>query len=157
MTNKHNKKYMKTKVEQAIHSFSADLNCAQSVMTAYAEELKIDPEMALSVSCGFGGGMGRLQETCGAVTGAFMVLGINNCKRYKDNKDNKEKTYEMIQEFSDKFKSLHGTMNCRSLLNCDLRTEEGQRYLKEHKLHETICEKCVSDSIKIIEELKSGV
>ena len=144
---------MKTKAEKAIGFFNADLNCAQSVLTAYAEELDIDPELALSVSCGFGGGMGRLQETCGAVTGAFMVLGIHNCKRIKDNKERKEKTYAMIQEFSEKFKSLHGTMNCRLLLNCDLRTEEGQRYLKENNLHVTVCEKCVSDSIKIIEEL----
>jgi C_GCAxxG_C_C family probable redox protein len=151
MTSKQ--KDIELKVEIAIRSFNADLNCAQSVMTAYMEEFNIDPEIALSVSCGFGGGMGRLQETCGAVTGAFMVLGIHNCKKYTDNKDRKEKTYAMIQEFSDKFKSLHGTMDCRLLLNCDLRTEEGQRYVKENKLHETICEKCVSDSIRLIEEL----
>jgi C_GCAxxG_C_C family probable redox protein len=151
MTSKQ--KDIELKVEIAIRSFNADLNCAQSVMTAYMEEFNIDPEIALSVSCGFGGGMGRLQETCGAVTGAFMVLGIHNCKRYTDNKDRKEKTYAMIQEFSDKFKSLHGTMNCRLLLNCDLRTEEGQRYVQDNKLHETVCEKCVSDSIRLIEEL----
>jgi C_GCAxxG_C_C family probable redox protein len=144
---------MKSKAEQAIQSFKADLNCAQSVMTAYAEELNMDPEMALSVSCGFGGGMGRLQETCGAVTGAFMVLGIHNCKRYKDNKERKERTYAMIQEFSDKFKSIHGTMDCRLLVNCDLRTEEGKRFMEENKLHENVCEKCISDSIQIMEEL----
>ncbi len=153
MTSKQ--KDMELKIEKAIRSFNADLNCAQSVMTAYMEEFNIDPEIALSVSCGFGGGMGRLQETCGAVTGAFMVLGIHNCKRYTDNKDRKEKTYAMIQKFSDKFISLHGTMDCRLLLNCDLRTEEGQRYAEDNKLHETICEKCVSDSIRIIEELRS--
>jgi C_GCAxxG_C_C family probable redox protein len=153
MTSKQ--KDMELKVEKAIRSFSADLNCAQSVMMAYTEELKIDPEIALSVSCGFGGGMGRLQETCGAVTGAFMVLGIHNCKKYRDNKDRKENTYTMIQLFSDKFKLLHGTMDCRLLLNCDLRTEEGQRYVQDNKLHETVCEKCVSDSIRIIEELRS--
>jgi C_GCAxxG_C_C family probable redox protein len=153
MTSKQ--KDIELKGEIAIRSFNADLNCAQSVMTAYMEEFNIDTEIALSVSCGFGGGMGRLQETCGAVTGAFMVLGIHNCKRYTDNKDRKENTYAMIQDFSDKFKSLHGTMNCRMLLNCDLRTEEGQRYVQDNKLHETVCEKCVSDSIRIIEELMS--
>jgi C_GCAxxG_C_C family probable redox protein len=146
---------MKTKAEKAVSSFKSGLNCAQSVFTAYAEEFNMNPELALSVSCGFGGGMGRLQETCGAVTGAFMVLGIHNCKMYTDNKDSKEKTYAMVQEFSDKFKSIYGTMDCRSLINCDLRTEEGQRYAKENKVHETICEKCVFDSIRIIEELRS--
>lgn len=146
---------MKTKAEKAVSSFKSGLNCAQAVFTAYAEEFNMNPELALSVSCGFGGGMGRLQETCGAVTGAFMVLGIHNCKKYKDNKERKEKTYAMVQEFSDKFKSIYGTMDCRLLINCDLRTEEGQRYAKENKVHEIICEKCVSDSIRIIEELRS--
>jgi C_GCAxxG_C_C family probable redox protein len=146
---------MKSKEIKAIDSFRSGLNCAQSVLTSYAEELNLDPEIASSVSCGFGGGMGRLQETCGAVTGAFMVLGIYNCRKYKDYKDRKEKTYAMIQECNEKFKSLHGTVNCRVLLNCDLRTEEGRRYAHDHNLHETICEKCVSDSVKIIEELLS--
>lgn len=72
---------MKTKAEKAIAYFNSGLNCAQSVFTAYAEEFNIDPELAISISCGFGGGMGRLQETCGAVTGAFMVLGMHNCQK----------------------------------------------------------------------------
>ena len=144
---------MNTKIETAIQSFKSDLNCAQSVLLAYAEDFNIDPEMALSVSCGFGGGMGRLQETCGAVTGAFMVLGIHNSKKYQSNKEKKEMTYAMIQEFNDRFISLHGTLSCRLLLNCDLRTEEGKRFVKENRLHETVCEKCIFDSVMIIEEL----
>lgn len=57
---------------KAIESFRSGLNCAQAVVTAYADELNFDNNLALSVSCGFGGGMGRLQETCGAVTGYQM-------------------------------------------------------------------------------------
>lgn len=144
---------MNKKIETAIHSFKSDLNCAQSVLSVYAKELNLNPDLAIGISCGFGGGMGRLQETCGAVTGAFMVLGIHNCRKYKDNRERKEKTYAMIQDYSEKFKALHGTMSCRLLLNCDLRTEEGKRYVKENRLHETVCEKCICDSIMIIEEL----
>ena len=66
--------------EKAIRSFKSGLNCAQAVLTSYSDELKFDNNMALSVACGFGGGMGRLQETCGAVTGSFMVLGIHTVK-----------------------------------------------------------------------------
>lgn len=71
---------MKVIEEKAIVSFKAGLNCAQAVLTAYADDLSFDNNLALSVSCGFGGGMGRLQQTCGAVTGSFMVLGIYNCR-----------------------------------------------------------------------------
>ncbi len=53
------------------------MNCAQAVVIAFSDELDFDREMAARISCGFGGGMGRLQETCGAATGSFMVLGIH--------------------------------------------------------------------------------
>jgi len=144
---------MKSTEEKAITSFKAGLNCAQAVLTAYSDKLKFDNDLALTVSCGFGGGMGRLQETCGAVTGSYMVLGIYNGGRFSDNKDRKEETYSMIQKFNEKFKQINGTTDCISLLKIDLKTEEGQRYAKENNLFETICEKCISDSIRIVEEL----
>jgi len=146
-------KEMKVKEEKAIVSFKSGLNCAQSILTAYSSDLNFDNNLALSISCGFGGGMGRLQETCGAVTGSFMVLSIYNSNRYTNLKDKKEETYSMIQKFSNKFKSIHGTIECKSLLNCDLKTEEGQNYFKENRLSEMVCEKCILDSIRIIDEL----
>jgi len=139
--------------EKAITTFRSGLNCAQAVLTAYSDELNFDNNLALSVSCGFGGGMGRLQETCGAVTGSFMVLGIYNCKKFSDNKERKEATYSMIQEFSKIFIQINGTTDCLSLLKCDLKTEEGNRYAKDNNLFGTVCEKCISDSVSIINKL----
>jgi C_GCAxxG_C_C family probable redox protein len=144
---------MKSKQDKAISSFRSGLNCAQSVVTAYSDSLNFDKNLALGISCGFGGGMGRLQETCGAATGSFMVLGIYNCNLYSDNKERKEKTYAMVQKFSKEFKAIHGVMDCKSLLNCDLKTEEGHRFAVENKLFDTICEKCITDSIGIIDGL----
>jgi C_GCAxxG_C_C family probable redox protein len=137
--------------EKAIASFRAGLNCSQAVFSAYADELNIDNDLALSVSCGFGGGMGRLQETCGAVTGSYMVLGVQTCKNLRDNKERKELTYSVVQEFSRKFRKLNGSTNCMDLLKCDLKTQEGNSFAKEHNLFGTVCEKCISDAIKIIE------
>jgi C_GCAxxG_C_C family probable redox protein len=139
--------------EKAIETFRAGLNCSQAVFTAYSEKLNFDNGLGLSVSCAFGGGMGRLQETCGAVTGSYMVLGVNTCKRYTDNKTRKEETYKLVQEFSRRFKHINGTTDCIELLQCDLKTEEGNRIAKEKNLFGTVCEKCISDSIGIIEEL----
>ena len=140
-------------IERALESFRGGLNCAQAVVTAFSEELNYDKNMALSISCGFGAGMGRLQDTCGAVTGSFMVLGIVNCRKFTDNKERKEATYGMVQKFNNKFKQIHGTLDCSSLLNCDLKTEEGNRFAKENNLFGTVCEKCISDSIGILEEI----
>jgi len=141
------------KIETAIDSFRNGLNCAQSVLTAYSDDYKIDNKTALAISCGFGAGMGRLQETCGAVTGSFMILGIYNCREYSDNQERKEKTYSMIQRFTDEFKSIHGAIDCKTLLKCDLRSEEGQSKMRSKNLQVIVCEKCISDSINIIEEL----
>jgi C_GCAxxG_C_C family probable redox protein len=144
---------MNQKKDIAIANFRSGLNCAQSVLAAYSDIYHIDKQAALSLSCGFGGGMGRLQETCGAVTGSFMVIGLHNCKKYTDNNDRKENTNSIIQEFSKRFTLLNGTLNCKTLLNCDLRTEEGQQYMKDNNLIEVVCEKCIADSIMILDEL----
>lgn len=147
---------MKSKKKKAVHSFKSGLNCAQSVLTAYSDDLNFDNNFALSVSSGFGGGMGKLQETCGAVTGSFMVLGIYTFNKYTDKKVGKAKADTMIQTFRDRFRSVHGHTDCKSLLNCDLKTEEGLQFATSNNLFEKICEKCVSDSITIVDELISG-
>jgi C_GCAxxG_C_C family probable redox protein len=144
---------MNSKEKTAIESFRSGLNCSQSVVASFAEEMSFDRNLALSISCGFGGGMGRLQETCGAATGAFMVMGIHFCRKYSDNKERKETTYAAIQKFSKEFTVLHGTMNCMELINVDLKTEDGHRILKESNLSENVCEKCILDAIKITEDI----
>lgn len=144
---------MKSKENKAIESFRSGLNCAQAVLTASAEDMAFDYDLAAGISCGFGGGMGRLQEKCGAITGSFMVMGIFNSRLYTDNNKRKEETYTMIRKLDARFKEIHGASDCRSLLNCDLKTEEGHRYAVENNLFRTICDKCISDSIRIADEL----
>jgi C_GCAxxG_C_C family probable redox protein len=144
---------MNTLQLQAINSFKTGMNCAQAVLTTFSDKYKIDKNVALSLSCGFGGGMGRLQETCGAVTGSFMVIGAHCSEQYTDNKDKKEKSYAMIQEFDRQFTRIHGSTNCSKLLQVDLRTSEGQRAFNENKLSTEVCEKCIADSVSIVESL----
>ena len=138
--------------DKAIQSFRGGLNCAQAVVTSFSENLNFDKNMAEIISCGFGGGMGRLGETCGAVTGSYMALGIFN-QKFPDNASRKEATYALIQEFSKKFKQIYGTTDCKTLIRCDLKTEEGHKYAKENNLFETVCEKCIKDSIEILNQL----
>ena len=144
---------MESITERAISNFRSGLNCAQAVVTAYNNQMQFDSDLALGIACGFGGGMGRLQKTCGAATGSFMVMGVYNCRKYTDNKERKEKTYAMVQEFSRKFKSIHGTLDCKDLMQCDMNTDEGKQYVKDNNLHEIVCEKCIADAIGIISQL----
>lgn len=139
--------------EKAIESFRSGLNCAQAVVTAYSENLNYDNNLAHSISCGFGGGMGRLQETCGAVTGSFMVLGIYNCSKIEGIQERKEATYAMVQKFNKKFKELNKSTDCIALLQVDLKTEQGHNYAIKNNLFGTICEKCIKDAVKIVNHL----
>ena len=140
-------------IENAINSFYSDYNCAQSVLTVFSEKLKFDKNLASSISCGFGGGMGRLQKTCGAVTGAYMVLGIFNSTKFTDLSERKEKTYSKVQEFQKRFLEKHHSTDCSSLLNCDLKTDEGHQYFEDNNLKKNVCELCIKNSIEIVNEM----
>ena len=143
-----------SKPEKAVIAFKSGLNCAQSVVSVYSDEQKFDRELSLQISSGFGAGMGRLQETCGAITGAFMVIGLYNSNKYKDVAKGKEASIKMIQDFNDQFENLHASTKCHDLLKCDLKTVEGQKHFNSNNLSEKICEKCVANAVEIIESLK---
>lgn len=102
--------------QRAMELFKQGYNCSQSVVAAFGDELNIDFETALKISSSFGGGMGRLREVCGAVSGMFMVAGLKY--GYTDPKDNKAKTehYKLIQELAAQFKAENGSIVCRELL-----------------------------------------
>lgn len=141
------------RTDNALKTFRSGFNCTQAVLSSFAEDLKLDTGTALSVACGFGAGMGRLQETCGAVTGAYMAIGVFACRNLSDNQERKEQSYAMIRQFDKQFKDLHGSTNCMDLIGCDLSTLEGRTDAKNRLLFDTICEKCVSDAVIILEKM----
>ncbi len=108
------------KHEQLAHKyFTEGYNCAQAVFAAFHEEMGIDEKTALNMSSALGGGMGRLREVCGAVSGMFMVLGT--LYGYDDAKDDEAKMllYSRVQEMAVQFKDEYGTIICRELLGVD--------------------------------------
>jgi C_GCAxxG_C_C family probable redox protein len=141
------------RIDEAVACFKSDFNCAQSVFSTYAEPLGLDKQTALRVSCAFGAGMARMTETCGAVTGALMVIGLKHGKARQGDDYAKEMTYDLTLEFVERFKEKHGTIVCRELLGCDIGTEEGKRFFDENKYEETRCAKFVADAVTILEEI----
>ena len=126
-----------SKSQIAVDNFKAGFNCAQSILSSYAEELKIDKETAFKISNGFGAGMARKQEICGAISGAIMVLGLKYGRGEQEGKAKQEKLYEKVQDLLDRFEYEFGTINCKQLLSgCNLMTEEGQRQFIEQRLNE---------------------
>jgi hypothetical protein len=82
-----------------------------------------------------------------------MVLGIYNCKKFTDNKDRKAASYKMVQRFTDEFLEANGSTDCITLLNCEIKSDEDQQKAKESGLFVTVCEKCIIDSIAIVDKL----
>lgn len=107
---------MKNHSEKAAELFVNGCNCSQAVFGAFAEDCGIDFETALKLSSSFGGGMGRLRETCGAVTGMFMVAGLLRGYSDTNNKEAKDNHYKLIQELANEFKGVYQTYNCNELL-----------------------------------------
>lgn len=107
---------MKTHSEKAAELFCNGCNCSQAVFGAFAEDCGIDFDTALRLSSSFGGGMGRLRETCGAVTGMFIVAGLLKGYAATDDKNAKDNHYKLIQELANEFKAIYQTYNCNELL-----------------------------------------
>ena len=103
-------------VQCAQEFFQRGYNCSQAVLMAFAEELGMPLDMAARLASSFGGGMGRLREVCGAVSGMFMVIGLF-CG-YEDPQNHAEKTahYKRIQELAAEFRAQNGSIVCRELL-----------------------------------------
>lgn len=121
----------------AVNKFKEGYNCAQSVLFAYADRLNISTDTALKIATGFGGGMGRKQEVCGAVSGAIMVLGLIYGRGEHDGREKQEITYATVRELIDGFTKECGSINCKELLSgCELMTAEGQKRFVDEKMIE---------------------
>lgn len=104
------------KGEKAKALFLEGYNCAQAVFSAFADELGIDFDMAVKLSSGFGGGMGRLREVCGAVSGMFMVLSMKHGYTSPTDMSAKKSLYAHIQNLAKSFSDENGSIVCRELL-----------------------------------------
>jgi C_GCAxxG_C_C family probable redox protein len=135
----------------AAEKFKEGFNCAQSVLYSYAEELHLDPDLALRIANGFGGGMGRKQEVCGAISGGILVLGLLYGRGAQDGKERQEKIYAEVRHLIDSFIKEHGTICCRELVSgCSLLTEEGRkRFITENFIEQ--CYQYVRTVCRILE------
>jgi len=134
-----------SKVKKAVKCFEEGYNCSQAIFATYAEDFGILPDHAFKIASGFGGGM-RIDGTCGAVTGAFMVLGLKFAK-------GKDKPYDKIIKFAENFRRKNKSTDCRTLIGCDIRTKEGMNKATNEGLFRNVCSQLVKDSAEILETM----
>jgi C_GCAxxG_C_C family probable redox protein len=140
------------RIDLARTRFSEGFSCSQSVLAAFAPELGLAADAALHVSAAFGGGMGRTGGTCGAVTGALMVLGLKYGASVADPAA-KERTYALTRDFIARFEARHKASACADLLGVNIGTPEGQTAAREANLFATTCPALVASAAAILEEM----
>jgi len=139
-----------SKVDEAAACFNEGFNCSSSVFSTYCEDFGLDKKTGLKLACGLGGGMGRLQGTCGAVSGAYLLIGLKHGMYLKEDTDARIKTYDMVREFAKLFAERNETTCCRDLLGVDLLNDDPQ--MTAGRIKET-CPKLIRDAAEIVEQL----
>jgi C_GCAxxG_C_C family probable redox protein len=142
-----------SRVELAMQMFGRDFACSQSVLSAFVDPADMSHETALRVAAGFGGGLARSGETCGAVAGAVMALSLRHCGKPADEPLSKERTYPAVREFLARFRAAHGTLECRELLGIDIGAPEGLQQARDLGLFKSRCPAFVRTAAEILEEL----
>jgi len=100
----------------AKRNFEEGCNCSQAVLLAFAPECGLDRDTALRLAAPFGGGLGRLRELCGAVSGAGMALGLLHGYTDLSDKAAKQRHYRQVQRLGQRFREAHGHLRCGDLL-----------------------------------------
>jgi C_GCAxxG_C_C family probable redox protein len=144
------------KIEMAAQYHARGFGCAQSVLASYAHDYGLSEELALKMGTGFGSGMGRMCEVCGALTGAFMVLGLKYGKVNTDGNrygNETETTYKLVAELAQKFATRNGSIYCRELIGHDLSDPAERAKVVEAGLFKTTCGKCIRDAMELLQEV----
>jgi C_GCAxxG_C_C family probable redox protein len=139
--------------ETAEKRFLEGFSCSQSVFSAFAEAEGIDLETALRVASSFGAGMARMGETCGAVTGGMMVLGLIFGRTAAGDTEAKEKNYRLVHEFVERFNENNEHIVCRDLLGFDPGTPEAAKRFEDEPELEKRCAGFVREASEILEEM----
>ena len=141
--------------DTAVELFKEGYNCSQAVFVAFSHRFGIDEETAKKISAGLGGGIGRMREVCGAVSGAAMVIGSICAATEGEDNESKQKNYELVREFAERFTKINGSVICRELLGLDVKMESSAQpesrtaeYYKKRP-----CVELVESAAKILEEL----
>lgn len=148
---------MESRQERAVRLFKEGYNCSQSVFAAFCDLYGIDEETALKIAASFGAGMGRMREVCGAVSGMFLVAGLETGTTEGKDSEGKKKNYDTVQFLAEKFKEKNGSIVCRELLGLEQKKENPFKDTKPEERTEKYykkrpCVEMVRDAAQLVEE-----
>lgn len=142
-----------TRKELATYYFYQGYNCSQSIVLAFKDLLDTDEETLSKIACSFGGGMGRLREVCGSVSGMFMVIGLLYGYSGPEKGDVKADHYARVQELARRFEEKHGSIVCRELLGLSVKHDSPVPEARSEKYYQKRpCPEIIGSAAEILEE-----
>ncbi len=142
-----------TKAEDAVALFRQGFTCSQAVLLGFAQDFGLDRDVALRISQGFGAGIARTDGICGALSGAIMVIGLRYGRIRADDAAAKEKTYAVVREFLQEFKTCHGSVACTDLLGYNLSNPQQVAEAKKNNAVKARCPALVRDAVTLLEKV----
>jgi len=136
-------------IHKALSLFDEGYACSQSILLTFSDRFGMDEEKAKLISSTFGGGMGRLRQKCGAVTGGFMVLGLAYGNARPKDMNTKLAAYKKVRQLNKIFEDIYGTSDCAELLKKYATKTE----IAERKHHRIICRRVVGDTAGILYDM----
>jgi C_GCAxxG_C_C family probable redox protein len=140
-------------IDIALDQMFSGFNCSQAILSAFSQQFDLPVEMALRIAAPFGAGIGRMGRTCGAVSGAFMVIGLKYGNVWAEDQISKEKAYQVARLFAERFQARLGSLECRELLGYDLSKPEELQLIREMGLFQIRCPELVRASVEVLAEL----
>jgi len=148
-----NSKELDKRVEKAIALFEEGYNCSQAVFMAYSDVYGVDAVTAAKLATSFGGGMGRLREVCGAVSGMFLVLGLHYPNADPIDKVAKKTNYAAVQRTAKEFKAQMGSYICADLLKITHAPQKPEASERNKAYYDARpCTRCVALAAEIVGE-----
>ena len=132
---------MKTRIDETIKKHDKGYNCAQAVACTYSDLVGLDEETIFKLTEALGAGMGNMEGTCGAVSGACILAGLKNSSGNLELPNSKGKTYKLSRAILDSFKEQNGSVICK-----ELKGPETGKVLR-------LCEDCIKDAARIAEKI----
>ena len=142
-----------TRSDDAYKNFMSRFTCSSAVFSAFSGELGLDPETAKKIGCGFGAGVSKTGNMCGAVSGAIMVIGLKYGKTLAADEAATEKTRALVRQFIEEFTEKNGSVNCTELLGHDLSDPDDYDRAKASGIFMAECPAFVRDAAEILERI----
>ena len=142
-----------TKADDAHRAYLKRFTCSAAVFSAFSEEMGLDADTAKKIACGFGGGISHSGNTCGAVSGAIMVIGLKYGKCVEGDDAATQKTRQLTRSFLTAFKEKNGSINCTELLGYNLSKPDELAAAREAGLFIGRCPLLVRDAAEIVERI----